>query len=150
MQTDMQADMQTDMQALRDDDCFAIRQAARYTSQLYDRHLAPVGLTITQFSILRRVEHAVHMTMKQLVDATLMERTTLVRAIQPLQRDGLLTSGSAESKGRGLSLSVTPAGEARLAAAWTHWDAAQEEFERRFGAGRSASLRRELLGVTKA
>lgn len=138
------------MQWLPDDDCFAIRQAARYVSQLYDRHLAQVGLTITQFSILGRIRRGRSLTMKQLADAMVMERTTLVRAIQPLQRGGLLSSRSAQTKGRELSLSLTPAGEAKYAAARIHWDAAQDDFERRFGVERAATLRRELLDMTKA
>ena len=32
--------------------CFAIRQAARYVTQFYERELAPLGLRVTQFSIL--------------------------------------------------------------------------------------------------
>jgi DNA-binding MarR family transcriptional regulator len=137
------------MNALPDDDCFAIRQAARYVSQLYDRHLAAVGLTITQFSIMRRISNATQMTMKQLVNATLLQRTTLVRTVQPLQRDGLVSSRNVPGQGRELWLSLTPAGEARLAASWSHWYAAQEEFEQRFGVNRSALLRRELLDIVK-
>jgi DNA-binding MarR family transcriptional regulator len=138
------------MEALPDDDCFAIRQAARYVSQLYDRHMAQVGLTITQFSILRRIKRAAPMTMKKLADEMVMERTTLVRALQPLQRDGLLSSRSAEAKSRELALSLTETGEAKLIAARLRWRAAQDEFERRFGAQRAASLRRELFAMTKA
>jgi DNA-binding MarR family transcriptional regulator len=138
------------MEALPDDDCFAIRQAARYVSQLYDRHMAQVGLTITQFSILRRIKRAAPMTMKQLADEMVMERTTLVRALQPLQRDGLLLSRSTEVKSRELALSLTEAGETKLAAARLRWHAAQEAFERRFGVERAASLRSELFAMTKA
>ncbi|WP_429306977.1 MarR family winged helix-turn-helix transcriptional regulator [Paraburkholderia sp. GAS38] len=138
------------MQALPDDDCFAIRQAARYVSQLYDRHMAQVGLTITQFSILRRIKRAAPMTMKQLADEMVMERTTLVRALQPLQRDGLLLSRSTEVKSRELALSLTEAGETKLVAARLRWHAAQEAFERRFGVERAASLRSELFAMTKA
>jgi DNA-binding MarR family transcriptional regulator len=138
------------MEALPDDDCFAIRQAARYVSQLYDRHMAQVGLTITQFSILRRIKRAAPMTMKKLADEMVMERTTLVRALQPLQRDGLLSSRSAEAKNRELALSLTETGEAKLIDARLRWRAAQDEFERRFGAQRAASLRRELFAMTKA
>ena len=139
-----------DMQALPDDDCFAIRQAARYVSQLYDRHMAQVGLTITQFSILRRIKRAAPMTMKQLADEMVMERTTLVRALQPLQRDGLLLSRSTEVTSRELALSLTEAGETKLVAARLRWHAAQEAFERRFGVERAASLRSELFAMTKA
>ncbi|HEY1998916.1 MarR family winged helix-turn-helix transcriptional regulator [Paraburkholderia sp.] len=138
------------MQLLPDDDCFAIRQAARYVSQLYDRHLAPVGLTITQFSIMNKLRRAGSMTMRQLADAMVMERTTLVRALQPLQRDGLVSGRNATSRGRGLSLSLTPDGQARFAAARLCWRAAQGDFERRFGAERAALLRGELFDMTKA
>jgi DNA-binding MarR family transcriptional regulator len=138
-----------DMEALPDDDCFAIRQAARYVSQLYDRHMAQVGLTITQFSILSRIKRAAPMTMKKLADEMVMERTTLVRALQP-QRVGLLLSRSSEGKSRELALTLTEAGEAKLVAARLRWRAAQEEFERSFGAQRAASLRHELFAMTKA
>ena len=80
------------MEGLLDDDCFAIRQAARYVSQLYDRHLANVGLTITQFSLLGRLKRTGPMTMKQMAEAMRMQRTTLVRTIQPLRRNGLVSS----------------------------------------------------------
>src|SRR4030088_2944710 len=35
--------------------CLALRQAARHTTQLYDRHLAPEGLRTTQYSILSKL-----------------------------------------------------------------------------------------------
>lgn len=139
-----------EMQGPNKDDCFAIRQAARYVSQLYDRHLAHAGMTTTQFSMMCKLRRSERMTMKQLADAMVMDRTTLVRAIQPLQRDGLLTGQRAEQHGKSLWLALTEAGLARLASAETHWRAAQDEFERRFGTERAASLRRELFDVTKA
>ena len=35
--------------------CLALRQAARHISQLYDQHLAEVGLRTTQYSILSKL-----------------------------------------------------------------------------------------------
>jgi len=132
-----------------EDDCFAIRQAARYVSQPYDRHLAQVGLTTTQFSIMGRIRRARRATMKQLADEMVMQRTTLVRAIQPLRRDGLVFSEALEPDRRELSIGLTEAGEARILAARVHWYAAQEEFEKRFGAERAEALRRELFAMTR-
>lgn len=132
-----------------EDDCFAIRQAARYVSQLYDRHLANVGLTITQFSIMGRIRGAGRVTMKQLADEMVLERTSLVRAVQPLRRDGLVFSESLEPDQRALVLRLTEAGEERIRAARKHWDAAQDEFEQRFGVERAAALRQELFAMTK-
>jgi DNA-binding MarR family transcriptional regulator len=131
-----------------EDDCFAIRQAARYVSHIYDRHLARVGLTTTQFSIMSRLKRA-PLTALQLAEKMVMERTTLVRAIQPLQRDGLVVSASSGRARRARSIRLTELGERKLAAAAVPWRTAQEEFERRFGAQRAASLRQELFALTR-
>ncbi|AXE94867.1 UNVERIFIED_ORG: DNA-binding MarR family transcriptional regulator [Burkholderia sp. 1263] len=132
-----------------DDDCFAIRQAARHVSQLYDRHLANVGLTITQFSLLGRLKRAGPMTMKQLADTMRMQRTTLVRTIQPLRRNGLIASEALGADVRTLSISLTSAGEELLQAGRQHWHAAQAEFEHRFGVQRAAALRSELFAIIR-
>ena len=136
------------MEDLFDDDCFAIRQAARYVSQIYDRHLASVDLTITQFSLLGRLQRTGPMTMKQLAQVMRMQRTTLVRTIQPLRRNGLLLSEVHGADARALSVKLTTEGEARLEAGWKHWHAAQAEFEHRFGGQRAQALRGELFAMT--
>jgi len=58
-----------EIQVSPNDDCFAIRQAARYVTQLYDRHLGQVGLKTTQFSIMCRLRRRKWMTMKELADS---------------------------------------------------------------------------------
>jgi DNA-binding MarR family transcriptional regulator len=75
-----------------------------------------------------------------------MDRTTLGRAIRPLQREGLLTIGAGED-GRTRSLRLTAAGKARLKAAAAKWREAQEEFEMSFGANEAAELRTTLRRV---
>jgi DNA-binding MarR family transcriptional regulator len=118
-------------------------------SQLYDRHLAKVGLTITQFSLLGRLKRTGPMTMKQMAEAMRMQRTTLVRTIQPLRRNGLVSSETLGRDPRTLSIALTAAGEARLKAGGEHWHAAQAEFEHRFGEQRAAALRDELFAITR-
>lgn len=142
------------------DDCFAVRQAARHLSQLYERHLSAAGLTPTQFSILGALgasgaqsvsgTSAPSLTMAQLARTMVMERTTLVRALRPLLRSALVTDTAGEADCRRRCLALTPAGRARLGEARVHWRAAQDEFERRFGPRRAAWLRRELLRITRA
>ena len=63
------------------DDCFAVRQAARHISQLYERHLSAVRITPTQFSIVSALARMPEMTMAELAQAMVMERTTLVRVL---------------------------------------------------------------------
>ena len=75
-----------------------------------------------------------------------MDRTTLGRAIRPLERDRLLTIGEGED-GRTRSLRLTAKGEARLKAAAPKWREAQKEFETAFGARDAAQLRDVLQRV---
>jgi DNA-binding MarR family transcriptional regulator len=138
------------------DDCFAVRQAARHLSQLYERHLSAAGLTPTQFSILGALgSHessavAPSLTMVQLARTMVMERTTLLRALRPLLRSGLVTDGAqGVTDSRRRSLALTAAGRVRLDVAGVYWRAAQDEFERSFGPQRAAWLRRELLRITR-
>lgn len=143
------------------DDCFAVRQASRHLSQLYERHLSAAGLTPTQFSILGALGAqgtnvvgagglAPSLTMAQLARTMVMERTTLVRALRPLLRSALVTDTAGAADCRRRCLALTPKGRARLNEAGVHWRAAQDEFERRFGPQRAAWLRRELLRITRA
>jgi DNA-binding MarR family transcriptional regulator len=126
--------------------CSALRQAARHVTQIYDRHLAQEGLRSTQYSVLLNLSRLDRISINELAKALVMDRTTLGRAIRPLQRDGLLTIGAGDD-GRTRSLSLTPAGEARLKAAAGKWQEAQAEFETAFGAGEAANLRTTLRRV---
>ena len=72
---------------LQDCNCLAIRQAARHVSQFYDQLFAPVGLRATQFAILYRLRRDGPMTINALASELVMDRTTLGRNIQPLDRD---------------------------------------------------------------
>ena len=130
------------------DDCFAVRQAARHLSQLYERHLSAAGLTPTQFSILGALGRASSLTMAELARSMVMERTTLVRALKLLQRDGLVISEPSEHDGRTYLFSLSGAGKETFAQAAVAWRAAQDEFESKFGRSRAKALRAELFNMT--
>lgn len=91
--------------------CFALRQAARHVTQMYERHLSGVGLTAAQFTILAKLARTPNLPMAELADAMVMERTTLVRAMKPLQRDGLVLAEAADHDNRTLLFSLTEKGE---------------------------------------
>jgi len=132
-----------------DDHCFAIRQAARHISQLYERHLAEAAMTPTQFSIMAALESRPDMTMADLADAMVMERTTLIRVLRPLLRTGLVRAAQEGPCTRRHQMSLTAEGRSRLAIAGVHFQAAQLEFEARFGHEQAVQLRRELLRLTR-
>src|SRR5262245_13958214 len=104
--------------------CLALRQAARHVSQLYDSYLASEGLRTTQYSILAKLDGLGPMSINELAKSMVMDRTTLGRAIRPLQRDRLLTIAAGED-GRTRSLRLTITGKARLKAATDKWPEAQ-------------------------
>ena len=121
--------------------CFASRKAARLITKMYEDHLARVGLTSTQFSILVYVDEIKAASMKDLAVTLAMERTSVIRALQPLARDGLVAIGPHEEDARRNVVRLTDAGSARLAQALPVWQAAQAEFERRFGTALGGQLR---------
>ena len=128
--------------------CFALRQAARYVTQIYERHLGEVGLTAAQFTIMAKLARRESATMVEMADAMVMERTTLVRALKPLQRDGLVVSEASEHDGRTYLFSLSESGKATFAQAAIAWRNAQAEFEDKFGHARAKALRAELFGMT--
>jgi DNA-binding MarR family transcriptional regulator len=128
--------------------CFALRQAARHVTQIYERHLGSVGLTAAQFTILAKLARTPNLPMAELADAMVMERTTLVRAMKPLQREGLVLAEAADHDNRTLLFSLTEKGETTFDQASVAWRAAQEEFEKKFGRARAKTLRAELFTIT--
>ena len=130
-----------------DCNCFAVRAAARHVSQFYDQSLSPMGLRVTQFSILAKLKRRGSLTINALAADMVMDRTTLGRNIQPLERDGLIRIETAPSDRRAKELHLTKAGEKRLQAALAAWAKAQARFEERFGTKRAAELRTLLRAV---
>lgn len=129
--------------------CFAIRQAARHVTKLYERHLADVQLTSAQFSILGALGEGGAMTMADLARVLVMDRTTLLRAMKPLQREDLVKSHSSPEEPRQLLFSLSAGGLRKLKEALPLWSRAQEEFEAEVGEREAARLRRSLLALAR-
>ena len=129
--------------------CLALRQAARHVSQIYERHMAAEGLKSTQYSILSKLNRLGPLSINELAKSMVMDRTTLGRAVRPLERDKLLTIGPGDD-GRTRRLKLTPTGQAKLKTAMTTWREAQKEFELAFGPDQSAELRATLRRVVAA
>jgi len=69
-----------------------MRKASRRVSQMYDAALAPAGLKVTQLAILSEIDLRAHdpVTMRELADAMVMDRSTLGQNLRPLERDRLV------------------------------------------------------------
>jgi DNA-binding MarR family transcriptional regulator len=127
--------------------CAALREAARYVTLLYDRHLTAAGLSSTQYSILTRLKELGPTTINALAQALVMDRTTVGRNILPLQRRRLIVVKRGESDARRKELDLTKAGLARLEAASEGWATAQAQFEGTVGKERASQLRDLLRAV---
>jgi DNA-binding MarR family transcriptional regulator len=136
--------------SFRDCNCLAIRQAARHVTQFYDTLFAPIGLRATQYAILSRLHHVGPMTINALANLLVMDRTTLGRNIQPLQRDGLVEVVASRDDRRRRELRLSAAGAAKQREASGLWVLAQERFEDVFGSERAQSLRSLLREVAAA
>ena len=130
-----------------DCNCLVVRQAARHITQFYDQLLTPSGLRTTQFSILAKLRRLGPMTINALAAEMVMDRTTLGRNILPLERDGLIAVEQGSRDRRSKELRVTETGEARFRAGMKGWVQAQREFEKAFGAKRTADMRALLHAV---
>jgi len=127
--------------------CLALRQASRTITAAYDQALAEAGLRVTQFSILFKLSHLGPMTVNQMANELVMDRTTLTRNLKPLERDALVQSGPSEQDRRERVIALSPAGRDKVKAALPLWRKAQKSFEERFGAARARELREVLSAV---
>src|ERR1700752_2514308 len=119
MQTGMRSDMNSDngKRAPREIEpaicnCLALRQAARHVSALYDRHMAPEGITTAQYSMLAKLLRLGPQTIGAPAALVVMDRTTTTRAVRPLARDKLVTISPGKDE-RTRIVTITPAGEKR-------------------------------------
>jgi DNA-binding MarR family transcriptional regulator len=128
--------------------CSAVRQAARHLTRLYDDALAPLDLSVNQYSIMSKLSRFGPQTIQDLADLLVMDRSTLGHLLRPLERQGLLTIRIAETDKRERVVALTTAGKAHVKEAKRLWARAERAFQRAFGADRALSLRTVLKQVT--
>jgi DNA-binding MarR family transcriptional regulator len=129
--------------------CFNLRKAARAVTQAYDDAIAPSGLRTTQLSVLVGVSLAGGAPLSRLASHLGMDRTTLTRNLQPLERRKLIRGERGEDQ-RERRFRVTDAGQAVLDRAVPLWQAAQARLVGRFGAARWSAMRGELDAIAAA
>jgi DNA-binding MarR family transcriptional regulator len=123
--------------------CSSLRSATRVLTQAYDEVLRPSGLRMTQFSILARAAAVGELTLSELAEMLAMDRTTLGRNLQPLERDDLVQIRVGVDRRERL-ISLTPAGRKALMRAKPFWDQAHRRFEEKVGK-REAKVLRDMM-----
>jgi DNA-binding MarR family transcriptional regulator len=130
--------------------CGSLRKASRRISHFYDVALAPVGIKSTQYSILSELHRGSAngpVTMCELAQSLVMDRSTLGHNLRPLERDALLLLRLSDNDRRKRYVELTKKGKATLQRARRLWRTAEGRFEKIFGKDDAAELRAVLLTI---
>jgi DNA-binding MarR family transcriptional regulator len=126
--------------------CANLRRASRAVSRVYEEHLAAVDLSATQMTVLMVLGRMGPRPLSALAGILAMDRTSLYRALRPLEkRDLVRIRPTADDRAKEVLLTVT--GERHLAKAMPHWEAAQEKFVEAFGRTEWKHVQRALARV---
>jgi DNA-binding MarR family transcriptional regulator len=130
--------------------CFNLRKAARAVTQVYDDILRPTGLRATQHSLLYVIQLSGTVSISTLAERAVMDRTTLARNLDLLEREGLVRIQPGEEDARVREVTLTEAAKKKLAAALPYWEKAQAQVTQRLGRGRSDQLLSDLFATVAA
>ncbi|MEO8365417.1 MAG: MarR family winged helix-turn-helix transcriptional regulator [Pseudoxanthomonas sp.] len=128
--------------------CFRLRRAARQVSQIYDRELAAVDLSLNEYSILRRAEPEPR-TLGELAATAGMDRSTLTRNLKPLIDAAWWKETRGEDARHGL-VTITASGRKRIAKAMRHWPCAQQRLQALDGERATLRLNADLDALDQA
>ncbi len=127
--------------------CRALSQATRRVHRLYDAALAPLGLTIGQFSLLTQIRIAPDQTLMELAERNVMDPSTVSRLLRPLTARGLVETHVDKEDRRARRVRLTGDGAKLQAEAVPNWQAAQAELEHAIGKAPDTELRALLRSV---
>lgn len=129
--------------------CRRVRMAARSITRTFDEALRPVDLKVTQFTLLVAVSQQIAGSISDLADWLAMERTTLTRNLQLLEKRGLVEVG-AEGYRRARQIRLTQQGKDLVIAAIPFWRKAQDAVRRRIGTEKWRQTHDRLDELVKA
>ena len=126
--------------------CTLLRTAARKATAAYDEALAPAGVTVAQYRLLRIVERLGPLSLTELGRLLELDRSTIGRNTRLLERMGMvcLTPGADH---REAMVGMLQGGRQAIEAAKPLWDEAQERIEASLGADAGERLRALLQAL---
>jgi len=123
--------------------CFKVRKAARTITRIYEEVLRPIGLRSTQFSLLMATRILGPVTVVKLAQITVMDRTTLTRNLQILEKRRLIEIKPGEDR-REREVTLTALGMEVLAKAVPLWEEAQDRVRQGLGEEKMRNLMDDL------
>lgn len=119
--------------------CISLRRASTKLTNIYNRHLKPTGLSVTQYSLLSAIRDLDTCSVTSLADYIGLERTTLVRTLKPVLKRGLVIDLSGDGE-RDRQIRLSEEGHSLLTEARGYWAQAQDEINQVIGQDQSNQL----------
>jgi DNA-binding MarR family transcriptional regulator len=132
-----------DMSAVENCVCFNLRWVTRAVTRFYDAEMRRHGIRPTQGPILTALKTKDCWNMAELSDWLGMERTTLVRNLRPLQRDGLVRAVGG-GRGNRVELAITAKGRKQIENLAPAWKSAQSAVVKTLGEKRWSAILSDL------
>jgi len=127
--------------------CANLRRAARALTQCYGEALRPLGLTITQFTILQALSLAGEITQGALGEILAMDSTTLTRTLAVMNKHGWFAKEYGKDR-RERRLRLTSLGKSEFSRAVPHWQQTQDTLRERLGNQRWNDLTKLITDTT--
>jgi DNA-binding MarR family transcriptional regulator len=106
--------------------CANVRRASRVLTQIYDDAMRPLGLRMTQFSILQTLALAGPRLQGDLAEFLALDGTAFTRALQLLRKRGWVKTVKGKDR-RERWVSLSKSGEAELARIQPAWETVQRQ-----------------------
>lgn len=126
--------------------CTLLRKATRRLTSIYDDALAPVGVNIAQFSLLRNVERGEPVSLTELGQRIELDRSTVGRNVKVLVKSGLIALSRGKDQREAL-LVLTDNGRRVLADGAPLWEAVQSKVEQVLGSNGLKELQALLQAI---
>ena len=123
--------------------CTTVKKLSRILGKTYDAALGGSGINITQLAVLRCISRRSGEPLSHIADELEMDRTSLYRAIAPMERDGWIAVADGKDA-RSRTAMVLHKGKSVLKKADKGWEDAQSQIVNRFGKAEWLALMTEL------
>ncbi len=124
--------------------CAVLRRASRAVTRAYEARLDPLGVTVTQHTILRTLMQAGARAQHELAEILVMDSTTLTRTLSPLRARGWIEQHPTDDR-RVRRWAITPSGRRVIDRCAKAWQASQRDLKARVGEHEWEVLRHSLL-----
>jgi DNA-binding MarR family transcriptional regulator len=142
-----QLDIQEFAQKVRTSEGFALRKVALAVTRLYDRMLAPAGLGVTEYGILRVCCQFGSIDVSGLARELVTDGLTVMRNLKPLVADGKLRQRPLGVNTETVVVELTPRGRKVLSKGIAQWEHAQRDLIGQVGEERWKRLSSELSAI---